>query len=169
MTKLSYETRIEAPVEQVWDVLSDFAGVWRYSPTVTKSHSTNETDTGVGAERHCDLAFAGTSVEERIVDWQEGRSMDIEIIGGEKMPPIKNVLGHFEVEPDGEGTIVRGSMRYDTKLGPVGWVADRVIVRRKFGNAFGLIFAGLKHYVETGETVTTDVQLDETVVRALAA
>ncbi len=168
MTRLSYETRIEAPIDRVWDVLADFSGVWRYSPTVTESHSTNEASSGLGAERHCDLAFAGSSVEERIVDWREGRSYDVELLGGEKLPPMADFLARFEVEADGEATIVRGSMRYDMKYGPVGWVMDRAMVRPRFGKAFSLILAGLKHYVETGDVVTDDVGLDGTSVRVLA-
>lgn len=169
MTKLSYETRIEAPVQQVWDVLADFGGTWKYNPNVTKSHSTSETNSGVGAERHCDLAFAGAEVEERIVDWNEGRSYDVAILDGRRTPPMKDPLAHFEVEADGDATVVRAFMRYDMKYGPLGWAMDRAMVRPKFGKAFGQILAGLKHHVETGELVTDDIKVDLGPVRMVAA
>jgi carbon monoxide dehydrogenase subunit G len=169
MTKLSYETRINAPADAVWDALADFGGVWRYSPTVNESHSTSEATTGLGAERHCDLTFAGASVEERIVDWQEGRSMDVQIVEGKRTPPMTDIIAHFELEPDGDATIVRASMRYDMKFGPLGWAMDHTMVRPKFGSAFSQILAGLKHYLETGETVTGEVEIDEQAVQAVAA
>jgi len=169
MTKLSYETRIEAPVDRVWDVLADFGGTWRWNPNVTESHSTSEANSGLGAERHCDLAFAGAKVEERIVDWHDGRSYDVEIVDGSRTPPMNKPIAHFEVEADGDTTIVRASMQYEMKYGPLGWAMDRIMVRRKFGPLFGQILAGLKHHVETGELVTSDEGLDRAAVRLVAA
>ena len=169
MTRLSYETRIEAPVERVWEVLADFGGTYRYNPNVTESHSTSDANAGVGAERHCDLSFGGAQVEERIVGWDEGRSYDVAIVESKRTPPMKDPLARFEVEPDGDATIVRASMSYEMKYGPIGWAMDHAMVRSKFGGAFQRILAGLKHHVETGELVTDDVSIDLRPVRAAAA
>lgn len=152
MTAISAQTRIDASVAEVWNAMADFGGVWRYSPGVTKSHSLTESNSGVGAERHCDLTFAGASVDERIVEWVDNDHYAIEIFEGEKMPPIKNMRAVLSVRKDGDETIASGTMSYEPK-GLVGAVMDRVMIRRNFSKAWTGIFAGLKHHIETGQLV----------------
>lgn len=157
MTVHTAEIRIDAPKEAVWEHLADFGGVWKFSPTVTKSHSTTEANQGVGAQRHCELSFAGASVDERVIEWSDS-SYAIEIFDGEKMPPIKNIIARLSVTEDGAGSIVSGIMTYDPK-GPFGWVMDRLVVRKKFGRAWAGIFAGLKFHIETGQIVERGLNL----------
>lgn len=159
MTTHSVETFVNAPKHEVWAALTDIGGVAKYNPTVLHSYTLTESNSGVGAERHCDLTFSGASVEERVTDWDESGSYSIEVFNGEKMPPIDNVVAHISVEAEGEDSVVRGTLEYDTRYGPVGWLMDRFMVAPKFGRAFAGIFAGLKHHVETGELVGSDTSL----------
>ena len=165
MTKLSANVRIDAPKDKVWAAMADFGGIWRFNPSVVKSYSLTEANHGVGAERRCELTFAGASVEERIVEWSDAGSMAVEIFGGEKMPPIKNVIGRLEVRQDGDGSVASGTMTYDTKYGPIGWAMDKVMISKQFGKAFTGIFAGLKHHIETGEAVERGTKLAYEVVK----
>ncbi len=162
MTRIHYEIAIERPAASVWEVISDFGGVYRYNPNVRKSRLTSgSVDRGVGATRHCDLTFSGASAEERIVGWKDGESFVVEIFDGEKMPPFKGPPhAHVSVRATGTArSTLSGELSYEMKLGPIGWLMDRTLVRSRFGSAFGRFVAGVKHYAETGEEVTEETDL----------
>lgn len=169
MTTLSAQVRIDAPKDVVWDALADFGATWKYNPNVITSRSLTEAAGGVGAERHCDLTFSGATVQERILEWDEAGSYVVEIYDGDKLPPIKNIIAHLSVSEEDGYTIAEGTMTYDTKFGPVGWVMDRLMVRNRFGRAWQGIFAGLKHHSETGEVVEKGVRLPFDEVARVAA
>lgn len=168
MTQVAGEVRINAPREQVWEALADFGGIYKFNPTVPKSYSTSEANGGVGATRHCDLAVQGASIEERIVEWQEGEKYAIEIYDGQKSPPFKSAVAQISVAEDGNGSVVRGKLDYELKYGPIGSLMDAVMVKSQFNNAWNGLFAGLKHYVETGEEVNGLDGLDLSAVESAA-
>ena len=80
---------VNAPKQKVWEALADFGNVQNLSPGVRKSYLTSEQLNGVGAERHCDFSAMGAEVEERIVAWNEGESMEIDIYESKKIPMIE--------------------------------------------------------------------------------
>lgn len=169
MTTLSAQVHIDAPRDVVWDALSDFGGTWKYNPNVLTSRSLTDANSGIGAERHCDLTFAGANVQERILEWDDAGSYALEIYAGDKLPPIKNIIARLSVsERDGK-TVAEGTMSYDTKFGAIGWVLDRVMIRKQFGRAWQGIFAGLKHHAETGDLVEKGVRLPFDEVTRVAA
>lgn len=153
MTQVTGEVRINAPREQVWAALADFGGIYKFNPGVPTSHATSEANEGIGATRHCDLSVSGSSIEERIIDWVEGEKYAIEIYDGKKAPPLKSAVARIAVEDDGPNAIVRGQIDYELKYGPVGSLMDAMMVKSQFNKGWNGLFAGLKHYVETGEEV----------------
>jgi len=153
MTKVTKEIWIEAPTDKVWRVLADIGAIQDYSPNVAKSHATSEATAGEGASRHCDLLPMGT-VEERIVEWQEGQQYTIDIYASKNVP--FNGVAHFAVKPNGSGTIVTQTMEFTMKGGVVGALAGRPM-EKQIGRVIEGNLLGLKHYVETGEVVTRDV------------
>jgi carbon monoxide dehydrogenase subunit G len=167
MTRLNREVRIDAPKERVWQILADFGGVSVYNPTVPNSFSTSDSNGGEGATRHCDLAPFG-SVDERILEWREGEGYTLEIYSSEKTPPFKRAIASLDLSQDGEGTIVNGTLEYSLKYGPLGAVMDSMMVRAKFETAWSRLFAGLKHYAETGEPVSGKTDLNLAAVLAAA-
>lgn len=169
MTTLTANVRIDAPRDVVWNALADFGGTWKYNPNVITSRSLTEATQGVGAERHCDLTLAGATVQERILEWDDDGSYALEIYDGDKLPPIENIIARLSVSEQDGYTIAEGTMSYDTKYGPVGWLMDRLVVRRQFGRAWHGIFAGLKHYAETGQIVEKGVHIPFDQVSPLAA
>ena len=164
------ETRtvhINAPKQEVWDVLADFGGTYKYNPNVKKSYSTSVENGGVGATRHCDLTFSGASVDERIETWIDGQSYQIRVVDGKRTPPFKDVLATLEVEDDQGGTLVTMTFDYSMKYGPLGSAMDKMVVGKQYTKALTLILAGLKHYVETGEEVAAgSVRVDTSQVAA---
>jgi hypothetical protein len=164
MTRLTREVRINAPKEKVWQ---DFGGVYVYNPTVPNSFATSENNGGDGATRHCDLAPFG-SVEERILEWRDSDGYTLEIYAGDKTPPFKKAIASIDLVEDGDGTIVKGTLDYALKYGPAGALMDALMVRSKFEQAWSRLFAGLKHYAETGEPVSGKTDLNLAAVVAVA-
>lgn len=154
MTELTFETKIDAAPAEVWGVLSDFGNVYRFNPSVPTSHLTSDARNGLGATRHCDLIIPGASVEERIIDWVDEESYQVEIYQGTRTPPAETVQARLSVRAEGDRTIARMQMAYKLKGGVVGQAMDRVLVRRQYVKAATGLLAGLKHYIERGEEVT---------------
>jgi uncharacterized protein YndB with AHSA1/START domain len=166
MTTIKYEIKIDAPPAQVWQALADFGNIALYNPGVPKSYLTSAQGEGVGATRHCDLSFAGGSLEERIIDWQEGRSYTVEIYDGQKVPPADYIHVTLAVQPDGKGSRASTHMEYKLKYGVLGALMDRLMVNKGMSGGMQGLLAGLKHYCETGEPVESEQQVNLQAVAA---
>ncbi|MGF1506871.1 MAG: hypothetical protein ACFB51_17330 [Anaerolineae bacterium] len=57
------------------------------------------------------------------------------------------------VRPEKGGTRVGMRMTYKPRLGPVGALMDRVMIRPRYEKMLPTIMVGLKHYIEQGEPV----------------
>lgn len=170
MTTITREIQINAPKDKVWAALADFGNIHVFNPTVPNSYVTNGQNQGVGTLRHCDLAIPGASIEERVVEWVEGERMKIEIYEGKNAPPFKTAFATISVRAAGENrSVVRGSFDYTMKYGLVGALMNLLIVKPQFSKAWGGLFAGLKHYIETGNKVDGPKGLDFSAVQAVAA
>ena len=102
---------------------------------------------------HLDLA-GGThvdrSIEDRVLEWDEGRRYLLDSSG---MLVMKYVRNEWSVAPDGEGSSVTVTFDFAAKFGVLGALAERLMMRRAVRNWVRLILAGLKHHIETGEEV----------------
>lgn len=150
----------------MWAALADFGGVSRINGGVVRSHLTSEQEAGVGTTRHCDLAMMGATVEERITAWIDGESMEIEIYEWSKMPMVTSMSASFHLGDEGEGTKLTASMDYALGLGPLGWLADMMMMRSTMTRNWVTFLAGIRHHVQTGETIDTKTKLDKAGVHA---
>ncbi|MEM7281177.1 MAG: SRPBCC family protein [Pseudomonadota bacterium] len=170
MTTITREVRINAPKEKVWDILADFGNIYLFNPNVPTSYLTSDQKRGVGTTRHCDVAgpFDGASIEERIISWNEGESMEIEIYEGKKSPPFKKAIASLRVSEDRGETVVTGTLAYTLKMGPLGYMMDKFMVASQFNKAWTGVLAGLKHYAETGQPIEDPKVVDFTPVAVVA-
>ena len=150
MIKITKEVEINAPKAKVWSVLADIGAVEKYNPVVTKSYSTSENKQGLGASRHCDLLPMG-SVEEKIVEWDEGESYKIEIFEG-KAIPFKGT-GKFELTENGKSTNVKMTFEPDMGNGIFGKIMG-FMMKEKMNKMITGVVIGLKHHLETDELVS---------------
>lgn len=157
MGTFSRQTTIDAPREEVWAVLADLGSISRWNPGVSHSHSTSAEPSGEGATRHCDVGMGGNTgrLQERALDWREGQGFKIDVY--ESTLPLESNVVTFSLRESGSRTVVQVSPEYRLKYGPVGALMDRLIVRRQFEKGVEGMLTGLKHYVETGEDVGTEV------------
>ena len=105
-TIITRKVSIDAPKQKVWEVLADFGNVQSLSPNIEKSYLTTEKKNGVGAQRHCDFVSMGAQVEERIVEWNEGESLKIDIYERKNMPMITGMQAEFKVIEEGGKTLL---------------------------------------------------------------
>ena len=116
---------IPAPADQIWRVLDDTSRYAEWVPQ-TVEVTRNDGEAVVGAtydERNEVFGPIKGSSRWRVVERDEGRRSLHE---GEGLPLLRNLSIEFRTESAGESTEVTSTLRYDTTLGPVGALIDRL-------------------------------------------
>ena len=147
MTTLHHEVHANCPPERVWALLSDLEAVARYNPTVAAARRRGSIAEGVGAERECDLKPSGRVIE-RVTTWEEGRAVGLEVV--ESDWPIVFMRWVTRVEGRDGGARVTQDLDYQVKFGPLGWVLDTLVMRRKLTATLDEVFASLARTAEGG-------------------
>lgn len=157
MTTLNHEIYINAPKSQVWDVIANLGGIVKFHPLVTNSYYVTDDKQGTGAARVCEFG-PDTSVNETAIAWNEGESytLDVQFIKGQK-PPVHSFHGSLSLREHGSGTVVGMTLEYAPKFGPLGKIMDVMLLRPKFNKLVSSVLKGLKHHIETGESVDPQV------------
>jgi uncharacterized protein YndB with AHSA1/START domain len=117
---------IPAPNEQIWRVLDDTS---RYAEWVPQTLEVTRSDgeAVVGAtydERNRVVGPITGSSRWRVVERDRGRHSLHE---GEGLPLVDNISIEFRTEPAGESTEITSTLRYDTTLGPIGALIDKLV------------------------------------------
>ena len=71
---------IDAPMDLVWEKISNLADVQNWTEAVSESHYHTEIKSGIGAGRTCDVPGFGTIVEN-VLEWDEGKSFRLSLEG----------------------------------------------------------------------------------------
>jgi uncharacterized protein YndB with AHSA1/START domain len=151
MSRVTASVYIDAPSEAVWEVLADLGGISRWNPGVAESRLTSEQANGEGATRHCDLQNPRGYLEERAFNWRDHEGYSIDVTASNF--PLKRSVVEFSIHPESDGTRAIVMVDYALKYGPLGVLADALLVRRKYRRGFDNLLAGLKYHIETGEVV----------------
>lgn len=145
MTALRHDIRANCAPRKVWALLGDLEAVQRYNPTVRAASIEGERRTGVGAMRSCELVPKGRVVE-RVTQWEDGRVVGLEV--AESDWPIHFMRWVTRIEPDGEGTRITQDLEYKVKFGPLGWLLDHLVMKRKLTATLNSVFASLVKHAE---------------------
>jgi hypothetical protein len=145
MTVIHHEVLANCPPERVWALLSDLEAVRLYNPTVRSATVRGARRTGVGAERACELLPKGRVVE-RVTHWEDGRAVGLEV--AESDWPIRFMRWVTRLEPAGATTRIQQSLEYEVKFGPVGWLLDHLVMKRKLTSTLDEMFASLVKHAE---------------------
>lgn len=145
MTTLHHNVTAKCPPEKVWAILAGLESVAAYNPTVIAARVLGASRTGVGAMRECDLKPSGRVVE-RVIAWEEGRAVGLEVV--ESDWPIVFMRWTTRVEPDPAGARITQDLEYQVKFGPLGWVLDHVVMRRKLKSTLDGVFAAFVKMAE---------------------
>ncbi len=168
MAYIGVQVRIRASKEQVWQVLSNLAGVQNYSAFVSKSYYTSDSQQGIGCSRICELP--GMTVEETAIDWQREHyyRLRMETLKGTN-PPVDNLVFTMRMEQDGQHIIVWNEATYDTKFGIVGILLNQLVLKRQFRKTMARVLDGLKYHIETGSVLVNTDALKQVPAIAVSA
>ena len=97
MFRLTEAVRIDRPAAEAWAILVDFPNVPAWESGVLEVRQTSPGAAGLGTTPVARRVYVGreTVVHCRIVDWQDGRSVTMEIAGG----PTRRTFASYSVEP----------------------------------------------------------------------
>jgi hypothetical protein len=157
---------VNASKEKVWNALADFGNICHGHPAVSKSYVTSTQKEGMGATRHCDFTMMGASAEEKVVEWNEGKNVKIEVYELKKMPGIDTMKMDLSLRENEGKTILTGTMQYTMKNGFFD-VMNSVMMKRMNAKLLSGIMAGHKLYIETGTLVNEKTRLDLTQVQTI--
>ena len=131
MRSITVKRRISAAPAAVWAVLADFPNIGAWNSSVTKSFATSESTSGVGAQRHYDLAPFG-ALEETVKEWEEERRLVVNIDSAKKLPMSRGVAT-FLLNAAGDGaTEVAIEFAYQPKFGVIGQLLGSIALDGQF-------------------------------------
>jgi uncharacterized protein YndB with AHSA1/START domain len=125
MASFTLVREIKAPVEVVFDVLTDHRGYAAITP-LRKAELEREGEpapNGVGAIRV--LHSVGPPLREEVLAYEPSRRFSYTVLSG---APIRDHVGTVELAPDGDGTQVTYAVRMTPTL-PVGGAAVVAVVK----------------------------------------
>lgn len=159
LTIIKREIEINKSKDDVWKVLADFGNICHGHPGVSKSWVTSDKTEGIGATRHCDFTMMGASAEEKIVEWNEGKNIKIEVYQLYKLPGIKTINLDLAIKENDSKTILYSTMEYTMKNGFFNFM-NTVMMKKMNAKLLDGIMAGHKLYIETGTIVTDKTKLN---------
>jgi uncharacterized protein YndB with AHSA1/START domain len=96
------ETTVAAPIETVWDKLSDHVGMSEWGPvTVTMDRLGSADPNGVGAIRRIALPGPGPDIVEEVVTFEAPNLFGYKALSG---TPFPGYAGEVRLTPTGSGT-----------------------------------------------------------------
>ena len=165
-TTFKREIEINRPKEKVWQTIADIGNISHENPAVVESFVTSAKKEGVGATRHCDFTRLNASAEEKVVEWNEGKSVKTETYELRKIPGIATMAMEFAVREKGDHAILTGTMEYSMK-NPFYDLLNQLVMKSRNEKLFDSIMAGHKKYIETGDIVYEKTPLDLKAVEKL--
>ncbi len=150
LTAVTTKLGIDAPLEKVWEALSQYGNVSTFHAgvvlSVPKEGSTNKAE--LGAVRVCDVVDGKRKIQftERITEFAEGSHYRYEVFEWKNFP-LKVMFFGFEVakSPNGKSIL---SLTINYRLSP-GFMTNLMKWKiRKFEKD---ILTGYKNHVETGK------------------
>jgi ligand-binding SRPBCC domain-containing protein len=145
MRLLEERVEIRAPARLVWKVLADFGGVDAWAPYMRESHLIGEQTSGIGMRRGMRHAW-GFRFEEAVTQWHDEKGFAFDVL---QAPfPMKDVKEVWVLGSENGNTAVETQVRYGTHLGPLGSLADWLLVRFVVRREMRAGLRGLKEYIE---------------------
>jgi uncharacterized membrane protein len=139
---------INAPLNQVWEVLADFNNVYTWAPSVEHSHALNDKNQQVGAGRVCSIKGFG-NVSEEITQWNDHQGVEFTV---SDLGPLKNTLCHFKISAEKHNqTQLDMTFDYDLKFGVFGKALHRFFMKNRLNTSLEHTLEAFKSRIETGK------------------
>ena len=147
MYSVTHATEVDASEAVVWRVLSDLESVSRWNPILSSTRVVGSSRRGVGAERESQLAEGEGHLNERVVDWSEGKWLTTEIT--DTSLPLSQATIMIGVEPAGTGrSAVVVVMEYEPKREALSRFGGLLALRGRLCRVSHKMIEGLKRASE---------------------
>ena len=165
MPQVTAEQRINCSKRLVWNKIAGFSDTADANPYVYKSYPANDQTTGKGAIRHCELNADGSEYsQEQIVDWVDGESYQIQMVGGTNPPPVDNLVIELSVLAiNSQASYLRMSFDYQPRWGIIGNIMNRLIIRRMLNKVAHNVLTGYRVHIETDQKIQS-MEMMQTLV-----
>jgi ribosome-associated toxin RatA of RatAB toxin-antitoxin module len=141
---------IYAPLDKVWEILSDFNDVYTWAPTVTHSYALNTKNQQIGAARHCEIKGFG-GIDETVTQWNENSGFTYTV---SDLGPLTAAQSHWKIEQIGDKqTKLDIELVYNLKFSIIGKLLHSLVMRNKLSESLELTLLAVKDRVESGKLV----------------
>ena len=149
MTTLHNEITINAPIEKIWDALSNIEELEKYDPTVKKSTALSPSKNGIGAKRKVLMQDGKNWFEDQCTVWKLNEALMYELTACSF--PVRQLRHSYSFEKIDSQVKVRQVMEYQIKFGFFGKILDSLMIRKQSERGIKRFFDGLKLYAETND------------------
>jgi ribosome-associated toxin RatA of RatAB toxin-antitoxin module len=146
MATIHNEILINAPIEKIWDALTNLELLEKYDPTVKRSRLISSQKTNVGAVRRVDMQDGKNWFEEKLTVFKPNESLTFELTACSF--PVHQLKHSYSFEKVDGKVKVQQVMDYKVKFGLLGKVMDALVVKKQSDAGVKKFFAGLKAYTE---------------------
>src|SRR5438552_14697354 len=147
MAIIKNEITINAPIEKIWNLLTDLEMLDKYDPTVKKATLISTEKIGIGAKRKVLMCDGKNWFDEKITVFKPNEALTYQLT--DCSFPIKGLTHSYSFENIGTQTKVKQEMQYTVKFGLFGKLLNAIMIRKQSDTGIKKFFAGLKSYVET--------------------
>ena len=146
MAKIQNEITINAPIDRIWEALSNIGELEKYDPTVEKCAILSESESGIGAKRKVTMKDGKNWFEEKCTVSKLNEALTYELTNCSF--PVQNLNHSYTFEQNGNQTTVKQIMDYKVKFGFFGKILDSLVMRKQSDKGIKLFLGGLKSYTE---------------------
>src|SRR5688572_1027204 len=129
MATIKNEITIDAPIEKIWNSLTDLELLDKYDPTVKKSILISDEKTGIGAKRKVHMRDGKNWFDEKITVFKTNEALTYQLT--DCSFPVKGLKHSYSFEKIGNQTKVKQIMEYTVKFGLFGKLLDALMIRKQ--------------------------------------
>lgn len=145
MPTLHHEILINAPIERVWQILSNLESVRHYNPLVQTVQITSPNPSGVGSARHC-VFKDGKFAKERVTASTPQQSISFELY--EHQWPLSYMRWTNRIQTQGNQVRLIADTEYAPSMGLLGRLMDALMMKRQFTKIIAQSLTQMKAHIE---------------------
>ncbi|MBK7805528.1 MAG: SRPBCC family protein [Saprospiraceae bacterium] len=146
MGKLINDITINAPIDKIWNVLTDLELLDKTDPTVKKATLISENKTGIEAKRKVLMQDGKNWFDKKITVFKPNEELVYQLT--DCSFPINGLKHTYSFQKIGNQTKVQQVMEYTVKFGLLGLLMDKMMIGKQFNSGLNKFLNGLKTYAE---------------------
>jgi len=146
MGKLVNDITINAPIDKIWNILTDLELLDKTDPTVKKATLISSNKTGLEAKRKVLMQDGKNWFDEKITVFKPNEELVYQLT--DCSFPIKGLKHTYSFQKIGNQTKVQQTMEYSVKFGIIGVLMDKMMIGKQFNSGINKFLTGLKNYTE---------------------